>query len=79
MQWSPDWTTIVGRDSEQKLLFIVGLFGRFDEYVKVSAIVETSRVNETIFAVQSRAAPIFLDEVLVGEFSLGIFVEKFHV
>src|ERR1700730_18197939 len=66
--------TIVSRDAEQQLLFVLGLLGCLDEDVEISAIFECVCVNYVVFSLVPPTFCVFLNKVFVGETALGEFV-----
>jgi len=73
------WTEIGGPDSNEGFEFVVIVLGVLDEDVPVSILVKDACIEEFILAGFSTKVLIFLDELVVGEFGLRIFVEEFHV
>ena len=53
-------------------------FGVFEEHIEVATLIENAGIDEFVFLFQTRAASIFLDEVLIGKFLLRVFVEAAH-
>src|SRR5215471_12406011 len=71
-QWSGFGTAIVRGDADEDI-FGSGL-GVFDENVEVAIAFKRAAVEKFEFRIDLRAAPIFLDEMPVGEWALRIFV-----
>jgi len=68
-----DWN----RDSGQDLLW--GFFRILHIHIKITVILEYTRVQQFVFELIVGASPIGCYQVSVGIFSLWIFVEPFHV
>jgi hypothetical protein len=71
--------TVIRRDAEQQLLFVLGLLGCLDEDVEISVIFECVCVNYVVFPLVPLTFCVFLDKLFVGETALGEFVEELHV
>ena len=54
-------------------------FGVFDEHVKITIVIEYPRVHQLEFRIAFSAPPVFIDELLVREDCLRIFIQKLHV
>ena len=74
-----DRTTVVCRHPEQKLIWVICFLGRLDEDIPVLIVLEDASVNQVVFPLFPRALCVLLDDVLVGELFLGIFVKELHV
>ena len=70
-------TAVVNCDSDQNV-FCVSL-GVLDEYIEIAVVIENARVEEFVLKFFSRAAAVFLYQVTIGKFPLGILVEVLHV
>ncbi len=70
-------STIACADLDENILRIV--LGILDEDVEVAVRVEDAGVQQFIFVFGSRAPPVRLNQVVIGEGRLGILVQVFHV
>lgn len=79
MQVSGLGAAVVCNDSEDQLLLIVTFLGGLDEDIPVTVVCEGICVEDLIFTFQTRSLGILIDQLLVREFSLGVFVQELHV
>ncbi len=65
---------IDGRDADQD---IVGRgFGVFHEHIEVAVLGEDAGIDQLIFRIVARAAPVLVDQLLVRKFGLRVLVER---
>jgi len=72
-------TMIGSPDTNESFVFVILVFGVFDDNVPVTVLVKNIRVKELEFADFAITVETLLGETFVGVFRLRVFVEVFHV
>lgn len=72
-------TPVVRCHTEQELVRVIRLFTCLNKDIKVAIVLEGIRVDDVVLALLFAPLRILFDQLLVGESSLRVFVEVFHV
>ena len=77
VQWSRIRPAVMGRDEEQDVRR--PRFGVFDEHVKVSILIEHTRVEQLVFRLLPATLAILINQLGIRELALRLLVKQLQV
>lgn len=79
MQRSRLGASVPSGDSEVHLLGVIGILGHLDEDVKVPVVIKDASVLDLVLGLETVSLGILVNQLLVGELSLGVLVKVLGV